>query len=203
MMRSLQGSRSSGGSWISRALLSALAPMIALSLACAGDDGSSTTGETGETSPTTTESTASESGMTESMTTTTTGGETTTTTTTGGVEPPPDYPAPVDGVCPEGTAQDLFGDGQACSPFCSETDMTCPSEGLGDASSSCVGALAEAGGSMIDCSMGAECIPGELCDDMGFCRPVTYWSCLVECGAGGSCPEPMFCSDENKCAYPL
>ncbi len=176
--------------------------MIALSLACAGDDGSSTTGETSETAPTTTESTASESGMTESTTTTTTGGET-TTTTTGGVEPPPDYPAPIDGLCPEGTAQDVFGDGQACSPFCSETDMTCPSEGLGDATASCVGALAEAGGSMIDCSMGADCIPGELCDDMGFCRPVTYWSCLVECGAGGSCPEPMFCSDENTCAYPL
>jgi hypothetical protein len=143
--------------------------------------------------------------MTEvTTTTTTTGGETTgTTTTTGGAEPPPDYPPPVDGICPEGTAQDLVGDGQACSPFCSEADPTCPSEGLGDATATCVGALAEGGGSMIDCSMGAECIPGELCDEMGFCRPVTYWSCLVECGAGGSCPAPMFCSDENKCAYPL
>jgi len=124
-----------------------------------------------------------------------------TSTTTGGGEGPPDYPPPEDGICPEGTAQVTVGDGQVCGPFCVDAESVCPDAELGDASSICEGFLGESG-SMIDCSMGEECIPGEECD-MGVCKSILFWSCLVECGPGSSCPEPMFCSDQNKCAYPL
>src|SRR5690606_13259566 len=105
--------------------------------------------------------------------------------------------------CPDGTAQVFVGDGQHCAPFCSGEGASCPSEGLGEATSSCQPFTNTGSGSGQSCAMGEACPPGEGCDGEGTCHTIAFWSCLIDCGPGGSCPEPMFCTNQGRCGYPL
>lgn len=104
--------------------------------------------------------------------------------------------------CDGASAPITLGNGELCAPFCAGEGAACPDEGLGDATSSCEPFVDSNQGSGDDCSMGQACPLGEGCDGAA-CHSIVFWSCLIECGAGGSCPAPMICTGQNRCAYPL
>ncbi|MEZ4449923.1 MAG: hypothetical protein R3B09_10630 [Nannocystaceae bacterium] len=97
----------------------------------------------------------------------------------------------------------VVGDGQHCAPFCSGEGGACPDEAIGDASASCEPFIASTMGSGQSCAMGEACPSGEACEGGDACHSILFWSCLLDCGPGGSCPAPMICTDQDRCAYPL
>ena len=173
------------------------------------DDGGATTTDGATTSDTTTTTSAStatasstsETGTTDTATTDLSTSTSETTDATTGPGGPPDYPPPQgDGTCPDGAAPVDLGGVVFCAPFCAGEGEPCPQEALSGATGEC-SPFFQGGGSGQPCGGGEACPAGEACQGVA-CAAVAFWGCLVRCGPGGACPEPMSCAPSTYCAYP-